>query len=297
MNLPLNRSFKGVTMDTHDFEGIAEQIAEALLGKGTSLNDGIKQKASDLELNPEQIKRLVEFSNRAAFQKHYKDEGNRSDMEFDVADSEKIMDDIYGKADENSIEDNDDDSIEVSDPFSDLQDKHLDLKETLKEPDKLKEKEAHEKIASSIYPRAFSDKRNFEVKDLPRLKKISKELESQMFSTEMNYFSSLEKLADVFKRYYDPVGYTDFEKTATHLGPESLPVLKDLRGYTKKNVDAPLELDSAQYYQLKTANEKLAQDLFKESLALNNRQCENVDAYNYINCKIAGVEKWLKQPA
>ena len=117
-----------------------------------------------------------------------------------------------------------------------------------------------------------------------------------MFATEQRYWDSLHKLADVFNHYYDPVDYTAFEKMATHIGPETLPILNDLRTVTKKNLDAPLELDTATYYQIKTANEGLAQSLFKKSVQYNTEQQKNVEAYHYINSKIAGVEKWLKEP-
>ena len=60
-------------MTGNDFESLADQIAESLIKDGTSLSDGVLQKANSMELKPEQIKRLVEFTNRAAFQKYYKE--------------------------------------------------------------------------------------------------------------------------------------------------------------------------------------------------------------------------------
>jgi hypothetical protein len=289
-------------MDAQDFERLAETIADSLINNGTSLNESIIQSANSRQLSPEQIKRLVEFSNRAAFQKYYKDEKNRSDMEFDVADTDEILDKIY--KDDSPEPESDEDTD--GDPFADLADKHMDLKKDIdslsvkKEEDEEdedeeeegEEKEAQVKVAE-LYPRAIPDKLAFELKQLPKLEKTAQELLGRILTTEDKYMDKLGKLGEVFKLYYDPVDYDSFEKMATHHGEESLMVLRDLRKLTGRKQDAPLALDKQAYYQVKTANEAEAQNLFKEALDLNKQQIDNIDGMKYINEKISEVKKWL----
>ena len=80
-----------------NFEKYAEVAANQYLNDNVPLNDAIVKIATEKELNPEQIKRVVEAANVKVFQKHFSDsdrEGHK-DVDFDVADPKVIIKKIY----------------------------------------------------------------------------------------------------------------------------------------------------------------------------------------------------------
>lgn len=79
------------------FEKLAEEATTALLEDGVSLNDSIEKIAKDKDLNPEEIKRVVEAANVKAFQKNFEcsERKGHKDVDFDVADPQVIIRRIY----------------------------------------------------------------------------------------------------------------------------------------------------------------------------------------------------------
>ena len=79
------------------FEKLAEIAANEHVDKGVSLNDSIVKLAEENELNPEQIKRVVEAANVKVFQKNFEDESREGhkNVDFDVADPKVIIKRIY----------------------------------------------------------------------------------------------------------------------------------------------------------------------------------------------------------
>ncbi len=79
------------------FEKYAEVAANKYLNDAVPLNDAIIKIAKDKELNPEQIKRVVEAANVKVFQKHFSDadRDGHKDVDFDVADPKVIIKKIY----------------------------------------------------------------------------------------------------------------------------------------------------------------------------------------------------------
>lgn len=66
--------------------------------EGTPLNESIADISADHELNPEQIKRLIEVTNTGAFLDLFKGmQGSDRMVEFDVADPSKIMELFHSK--------------------------------------------------------------------------------------------------------------------------------------------------------------------------------------------------------
>lgn len=75
------------------FEKLAEVAANEHIDKKVPLNDSISDLADEHELNPEQIKRVVEAANVKVFQKYFNDserEGHKN-VDFDVADPKVII--------------------------------------------------------------------------------------------------------------------------------------------------------------------------------------------------------------
>lgn len=81
--------------NTPDFDRLADKVSEDFLTSGIPLNEGIKVAAADSQLNPEQIKRLVEKTNTMATVKVLKSSMDKK-AEFGLADSELILAGTHG---------------------------------------------------------------------------------------------------------------------------------------------------------------------------------------------------------
>lgn len=78
-------------MKRSDYEKLAEKVVDSL-GDGHTLEDGVVEMAKSKSLNPEQIRRLVEMVNTAAFLKMFGDtSGDDRMVDFDVADPRAII--------------------------------------------------------------------------------------------------------------------------------------------------------------------------------------------------------------
>lgn len=75
----------------HDIESMSFRAAEQFK-EGTPLHVSIVKIAKDNQMNPEQIKRLVEASNTTTFLNEFKSkDGNQRMVEFDVANPDKVI--------------------------------------------------------------------------------------------------------------------------------------------------------------------------------------------------------------
>ena len=82
----------------HDFESMSFRAAEQFR-EGTSLHDSVVKIAKDNQMNPEQIKRLVEASNTTTFLNEFKSkDGNQRMVEFDVANPDKVIDEALSSS-------------------------------------------------------------------------------------------------------------------------------------------------------------------------------------------------------
>jgi hypothetical protein len=90
-----------MSMTKETFLKLADEVATNFVANQTPLNESIKVTAIKMEMNPEQIKRLVESSNVTTYNKLYEkaDQGNR-EVSFPLADSNQIIKDIYSGDDE-----------------------------------------------------------------------------------------------------------------------------------------------------------------------------------------------------
>jgi len=71
-------------------QGIAVKVVCKYMTKQASLSDAVAAEAKDLELNPEQIKRVIESSNTIAYLRQLEDANDRS-FEFPLADYTQVM--------------------------------------------------------------------------------------------------------------------------------------------------------------------------------------------------------------
>lgn len=80
------------TFSKHDIDTLAFRAVDDFK-QGSGLHDSIVKLAKENSMNPEQIKRLVESANTAAFLSEFKSKaGNQRMVEFDVADPAKVID-------------------------------------------------------------------------------------------------------------------------------------------------------------------------------------------------------------
>jgi hypothetical protein len=207
------------------FEKYAEVAANAYLNDGVSLNDSIVKIAEEKELNPDQIKRVVEAANVKVFQKHFSDEDREGhkDVDFDVADPKVIIRRIYVvKKPEESMSD----CGHVSSPLDFFKDLAMDN---------------------------FSDRMQSDVDDLPvekkkldrptlviRIKTAKQNLEKKAYELNEEY---CEKATEIAKRYRrsdaDSQGFDNLCKEAyEHQGTELDPVLKSIAYFSKKEFNS-----------------------------------------------------------
>lgn len=86
------------TFSRHDIDTMGFKVAEEFRN-GSTLHDSIVKIAKHNQMNPEQIKRLVESANTTAFLNEFKGKsGNQRMVEFDVADPSRVIDEALGSS-------------------------------------------------------------------------------------------------------------------------------------------------------------------------------------------------------
>jgi hypothetical protein len=220
-------------LQKEDYESMADGIVDSFAARQEPLNSSILKIAKEHDMNPDQIKRLVEMSNVKAFLKLFKDPANREkNIEFDVADPKKVLDDYYkpGAKGGKTISIT---KITVTgggggdggDFFSDIPN----MMHAKKYPEDAKS--VREKTAEAVDD-LYVAKPKREVVEF-RLRKVAQQFHDKIYELEHEYQEGLDKLASEFRRDYGP-DYREFEKTALHLhGLGVMPLIEDLRKVTR----------------------------------------------------------------
>lgn len=273
-------------LEKQDFENMADLIVEGFASRQEPLNSSILKIAKEQDMNPDQIKRLVETSNVKAFLKLFKDPANKEkNIEFDVADPNKIISDYYKPGGKTisvtkiTISGGGGGHEGGSDFFSDLPDMMRDKKR----PDDAKA--VHEKTAEEVdSPHEPKPKR--EVVEF-RLRKVAGQFHDKIYELEHEYQDGLEKLAGEFSKDYGP-DYQEFEKVALHVhGTDVTPVLEDIRKLAHKKT--PM-------YDLEKAAARVLIDddtpqhkLFAKMLECKQDQVKYASAYKIAREKLRSV--------
>jgi hypothetical protein len=87
----------------YDYEKLADHISDDLIKNNVPLHKSIMTISIDMKLNPEQIKRLTESSNIKAYNKMYDNLEDKT-FTFDVADSKKVIDEVYSDTDDKTTD-------------------------------------------------------------------------------------------------------------------------------------------------------------------------------------------------
>ena len=220
----------------HDIDNFAFQAVRDLK-EGTPLQESVVKLAKDNQMNPEQIKRLVESTNTSAFLDNFKSKsGNQRMVEFDVADSSKAIESALA-----APQGKGGDSITItisrgsdSDLFSDVANEY--------EP---KVAQYSEKVASYEEP-------------LPSKKKeisgyISNKYKESLLDklAACNYEASdlADEIARSFKGIYSRDKYASFELDAlSQYGNKAMPALHMVRNRLGMKKLARSLSDSEAYY-------------------------------------------------
>ena len=214
-----------MTSATH-YEYLADSAVSSFLSDKVPLNTSILKIAQDNDLNPEQIKRVVELANTKTFLKMFKDPGKKEEnVEFDVADAGDVTKKFYGKDEAPGHHGGSVSITQVtitkhasSDHYefeSDFPDAMYATRHKFDEPPIEIEKIAELKPDRGVL--------EF------RMRKIAENFKDKIYAEELDYQDKLVKVAIELKKDYIH-DYATFEKEALRTyGQEITPVLEDLR--------------------------------------------------------------------
>lgn len=200
-----------------DFERMGETVAENFLSKKVPLNDTVLKIASENEMNPEQIKRLVEAANVKTFLKLFERPENKdSNIEFDVADHGDVMKRYYAPKKSISIT-----KITIT-PSGDDNEFAGDMPSMMRSI----RHGGLAKVAEEVAESAPSvDKYDI----IEKLRRVDQDLVMKIYEEEHEYVECLEKISSEFAKLYGP-DYPKFEREALHLhGSSVAPILEDIR--------------------------------------------------------------------
>ena len=247
------------------FEKYAAIAANAYLENDVPLNDSIVKIAEEKELNPEQIKRVVEAANVKVFQKHFADESREGhkDVDFDVADPKVIIRRIYVIKKSPSVKMCDGAGMGRrlgSSPLDFFRDLAMDN---------------------------FSDRVQEDVEDLPeekikinrptlvlRIKTAKANLEKKAYIASEEY---VEKVASISRNYRrsdaDPKAFENLCKEAfEHRGEAIRPILESIAKQARKEVP---EFTEGQLSKVAGfASDELQEVLKLEDIAKEYKRCE-----------------------
>jgi hypothetical protein len=189
-----------------DYEKLASLAIEQFMD-GSPLNDSIAGISCENELNPEQIKRLVEIANTGAFLESFKDKAGEDDrmVEFDVADPTKIIEMVHAKMGPEMESEEESEDPSEGQFFDDVADSNREDPEmALYEGEEEEEDSEEEEKTASL-----REKHGFFQREALKDRLLDKKYQASMLATEL-----AEKVAAAFKGTYSRAKYPEFSKAA-----------------------------------------------------------------------------------
>ena len=253
-----------VVLENSDYEKIADEVVAGYFS-GTPLNDGILKVATDMGLNPNQIKQLVWQANTKAHLALFEKQAEDKCIEFPVADADYVMKRMYTPAEDQPLMDNPATDKLASDFFSPLE-------------------EVREKVASAL---EFKSDVEVSPQTLQRrkeaaLRSMTKLLDELTFKTaelREEYVQDVYSFAWELRKQGNP---ENFEKDAHAIhGDGILPILNDLRSVYKRDPVTSEKLAASFDVLVNTKHPNM-----KKLAALKMRYTETV--------KCATSMQWLK---
>lgn len=199
-----------------DFDQLAEQVTKSFMaGSGDGkLEDLIVKCASDMKLNPIEIRRLTEKSNSLSMVKLLKLSQDKK-VEFDMADPDRVITKSTGTSaltpkETSKLESSTSSGFELPDL------RQTDAIKTA--ADKVFIKQAAEQTADTPIPKSLGD--------YFRMSRKKEELQQQKVACVMRFHDGVDYLLSEFGKYYAP----DFSKFANEVvtlhGPVAEPLVK-----------------------------------------------------------------------
>lgn len=203
-----------------DFAKLADAVAEDLIANKVQLNDSIAKLASEMGMTDEQVCRLCEATNNVTFSKMFKARektaGDRL-IEFDVADSKKVLGKIIKSAEPQAAE-----KTAAYLDMSELEDEM----QSLRHPEPVYEEAGMAKVAFELRPEPVVNR----VVERAKLAKAKDHLVHAKYAAEMLYTDRLQTLRGEFRKLYDGIPFATFEKqAAARWTQDAVPVLNELR--------------------------------------------------------------------
>lgn len=197
------------------YEQLAETAVNNFANKKIPLNASISKIASEQSLNPEEIKRIVERANVRAFQHQFENrEDKNSNVNFDLADSQKIIDELFSSDESNIPEDKASQDVDF---FSDVP-----FKSDPCSCDSLPKEESPSSVPAL-------DKNIMIIK----IQKAAEELQGFKTVLSSMYIAHLSKLKDALQSVYSE-NYSMFKEAALKEDNRLGIVLKDLEKSIEK---------------------------------------------------------------
>lgn len=211
-------------LSADDFTRLASTAADALASKGTPLVESIDRLAADNSMTLEQIKRLCEAANNAAFKALF-DKSNPTDREanFPVAKAEDVIARRRGKTDMSSSEKTASapfDALSELRPLAAMGARMSKVAEAPAEPyvDPYEQKALEKRAAQE------------EFNAIGAAQRMREYLESARDLAQYKFASDVSEIATYFRRLDQPSAMIDFEKNAMSIhGAAITPVLSAVR--------------------------------------------------------------------
>jgi len=209
-----------------DFKKMARAVVDRSFTSSTPLNDEIVKSALDNELNPDQIKNLVQLANTMAHLTLFdKKDGDDKLVEFDPADPSTVLKDVYKDEEPEVVESVSDSPERTTDMFGGLTEIADKVKGMLGQDVAGPAEEVVEETAAPAEP--MSPKKRSMI--IIKIRKVAEDLNDRKLQSAYEYKEELDKLASEFAKLYGP-DYDAFEKDAVSLrGAVATPILADIR--------------------------------------------------------------------
>lgn len=194
-----------------DYKKMAEAVSDDLIHNKVPLTDSVAKLAASMEMNQEQVHRLCEAANNTTFGKLFQSRDKTAEdrmVEFDVADADKVLKTSIKEA---SHVTQTSDAVAL-DEYRSLRDDSGD--------------DHYVKVAFELRPESQP---NIE-RDKRTLRKTLEHLKHEKYATEYLYSDSIEALNNQFKRLYNDLAFSTFEKAAAAIHQDAaVRPLRDLR--------------------------------------------------------------------
>ena len=209
-------------LDKYDYEKISDDISDSYINDNIPLNNSIKIVSIKMELNPEQIKRLSETANIKTYNKMF-DKLDDKTFKFDLADSKKVIDEVYTpteKEDKSEAEDTSENKKKKEDDFT-ADSLKIPRKDYLSEDEEKDREQEKKEDVDAIPPmdtkqedKEAAVKLAFNLDNKWTVDSVKKELDARILLHNETYQDELRKFAYVFPGRDKEEKFVQFVKNA-----------------------------------------------------------------------------------